>query len=488
MNIIDTPGIGPGIGGDSYEEGEQDQENIDRILDHISRIKEIHAICILLNSNRARLGVVFRFLEHLHRDTAPNIVFSFTHIRGNLLMPGETIPTLRQELIDREVAIELNRNKMYCFDNEPFQYLMCVHSGIKFPDEDFEVFSAGWSRAVREQDRMLEHISNLRPRLSLENIRSQVFLLTSCLTEIGAALQDKMREVKEAEVIAKLAESEASHLEMEMESLCRKIKGKLEVKYKMEAAVDELNNFVKEFEIEEEEVLRVGATCRSFLKDSAIVPYNDDDLGDYLDETIQQEYEKQSGLRDEDLISRLKKSKMFYEEEKTVIEMALREFGNRKGFTREQMEEVGEDLFKMKHFGQSLHTTFSNVDRESKEADCKQKKLVHSGRGWKSKESAAAADGKDVQVRRVRMAKGQQEEQRREAQKAAVEAQKATEEAKEAAEETNEAKEAAGEATENRDERSERRERREMERSQYELRSKWRFDIKEDEDDVLTIV
>ena len=172
------------------------------------------------------------------------------------------------------------------------------------------------------------------------------------------------------------------------------------------------------------------------------------------------------------------------------------------------MEELQEDLFKMKHFGQSLHTTFSYADRESQEAACKQKKLVHSGRGWKSKESAAATDGKDVQVRRVRMAKGQQEEQRREAQKATGEAKEAAVEAKEAAEEakqptaevkkpTGEAKEAAEEAKEAAgelagDKRSERRERREMERSQYELRSKWRFDIKEDEDvdedDVLTIV
>ena len=117
VNIIDTPGIG---GGDSYEE----EENMNRILDHISRIKVVHAICILLNSNRARLGAVFRLLEYVHRDTAPNIVFCFTHIRGNLLMPGETIPMLRQELIDREVGIELDRSKMYFFDNEPFQVLL----------------------------------------------------------------------------------------------------------------------------------------------------------------------------------------------------------------------------------------------------------------------------------------------------------------------------------------------------------------------------
>ena len=127
----------------------------------------------------------------------------------------------------------------------------------------------------------------------------------------------------------------------------------------------------------------------------------------------------------------------------------------------------------------------------------------NSTRGSKSEESSAA-DGKDVQVRRVRMAKGQQEEPRREAQKATGEAKeptedvrKAAEEAKEAAEEAKEAareaKDASGEAKKppgeaTGDERSERREQRE--RSQYELRSKWRFDIKEDKDekDIFTIV
>ena len=125
-------------------------------------------------------------------------------------MPGETIPKLRQELIDRKVEMELDRSKMYCFDSEPFQFLACVQAGIKFPDEDFEVFSAGWSKAVREQDRMFEHIGSLKPRLSLENIRRQVLPMTCSLTEMGVAMQEKIREVKEAEVKAKLAESQAA--------------------------------------------------------------------------------------------------------------------------------------------------------------------------------------------------------------------------------------------------------------------------------------
>ena len=258
------------------------------------------------------------------------------------------------------------------------------------------------------------------------------------------------------------------------------------------------------FEIEEEEVLRVGATFRTFLKDSAMVAYHDDDLGDYLDKTIQQEYEKQPGLRDEELISRLEKSKMFYEEEKMVIEMALREFGNRKGFTREQIDEVQEDLFKLKHFGQSLYNTFSNMDRESKEADYwDEKRQVYNGRGsWKSKPveewaAPAGADAcKDVQVRRVRIAKGQQQQQQQQQDSRSQAEKPSGEGTGESKEATGESKEATGEAKEagagDRDERSERRERREKKRShEYQLRSRWRFDDipkNEDEEDIVNIV
>ena len=96
------------------------------------------------------------------------------------------------------------------------------------------------------------------------------------------------------------------------------------------------------------------------------------------------------------------------------------------------------------------------------------------------------------------MAKSHQEEQRREVKKETGEAKEPTEEAQEgsleAKETPEEAKEASGEATEEaagegaRDERSEKREFKG--RCQYELRSKWRFHIKEDGDkgDVFTIV
>ena len=120
INLIDTPGIGDSRG------IEQDKKNFDSILGHISHIKEIHGICILLKPNNARLTVVFRFciqqlLAHLHKDAARNIVFCFTHARGNFYRPGDTLPALRKELNDQNVDINLDKNNMYCFDSEAFR-------------------------------------------------------------------------------------------------------------------------------------------------------------------------------------------------------------------------------------------------------------------------------------------------------------------------------------------------------------------------------
>ena len=55
INLIDTPGIGDTRGQD------QDKKNFEKILHHLSHFEDIHAICILLKPNNARMGVVFRF-------------------------------------------------------------------------------------------------------------------------------------------------------------------------------------------------------------------------------------------------------------------------------------------------------------------------------------------------------------------------------------------------------------------------------------------
>jgi len=120
INLIDTPGIGDSRG------VEQDKKNFDNILGHLTYVKEIHAICILLKPNNSRLTVLFRFciqqlLTHLHKDAARNIVFCFTHARGNFYKPGDTLPALRQELAERKVETEMAQQNVCGY----FKYGFC---------------------------------------------------------------------------------------------------------------------------------------------------------------------------------------------------------------------------------------------------------------------------------------------------------------------------------------------------------------------------
>ena len=94
-----------------------------------------------------------------------------------------------------------------------------------------------------------------------------------------------------------------------------KIDEKQDKKAQMEIYLAELNRLLPEFKHEQNEVLRISAKYGSFLKNVAIIPYNDA-LGDYLDMIIDQETQKYKTIRDPNLIASLKKSRKSYEEEK----------------------------------------------------------------------------------------------------------------------------------------------------------------------------
>ena len=188
----------------------------------------------------------------------------------------------------------------------------------------------------------------------------------------------------------------------------RKIKEKKDVKSRNEAYVDEMNNLVKEFETEQREVLTVSATYASFLKDAAMIPYNDA-LGDYLDMTIQQEEEKPPLLRDNALINRLYKSKSVYEEEKAVIEDALRNSGSSPGFrfSPEEIQQLQRRVFGMKHFGPSLRSIFHSIDRGNR-AGYEQKKIVYNTKGVCSKALEFVNPIKKLVVKSINFVRGSQ--------------------------------------------------------------------------------
>ena len=134
VRLIDTPGIGDTRG------IETDKVNMQSILNHIADFEELHGICILLKPNNARLGVMFQFcirelLTHLHRSACQNIVFCFTNSRCTFFRPGDTLPALKKLLSDDEndAFRNLNKDMIYCFDNEAVRYLYAVRRASRSP-------------------------------------------------------------------------------------------------------------------------------------------------------------------------------------------------------------------------------------------------------------------------------------------------------------------------------------------------------------------
>lgn len=147
LRLIDTPGIGDTRGID------QDEINCDDILQKISRYDEIHAICILLKPNNARLTAQFEFcikqlLSRLDKSATDNIIFIFTNSRSSFYRPGDTSPALQrllQNVRDQppHVDIPLKKENTFCMDNEAFRFLMAMKV-VKFTEEETAQFARSW--------------------------------------------------------------------------------------------------------------------------------------------------------------------------------------------------------------------------------------------------------------------------------------------------------------------------------------------------------
>lgn len=148
IRLIDTPGIGDTRG------AKQDNINFDNLLAYLGEFKEIHAICILLKPNNARITVMFEYcikqlLSRLEKSASQNIVFLFTNSRGTFYRPGDTLPPLRKVLEETQnkpphVKIPLDKRNIYCMDNEAFRFLVAVRYGIHFNEREKDDFASSW--------------------------------------------------------------------------------------------------------------------------------------------------------------------------------------------------------------------------------------------------------------------------------------------------------------------------------------------------------
>ena len=201
VNIIDTPGIGDTRG------SKQDDENMEKILSHLTYYDELHGIIVLLKPNNARLGIMFKhciqqLLSHLHRNAAHNISFVFTNTRATFYEPGETLPALEKLLLEKNIGIKAVQENTFCFDNEAFRLLACVLNGIAFEEDVMTIYEGSWSRACNETNRLLQHITtNTRPHvvkdtISLNDSRRIIVGLSRPLQEFSATIKRNEEGVK----------------------------------------------------------------------------------------------------------------------------------------------------------------------------------------------------------------------------------------------------------------------------------------------------
>ena len=194
VKLIDTPGIGDTRG------VEKDRENVQFILNHIAMFKDLHAICILLKPNNARLNVMFTFVvrelvTHLHKSACQNIVFCFTNSRGTFYRPGDTLPALRKLLEnDKNIEIPLNRETIYCTDNEAMRYLYAVQRGVSLEPDEKTACAGSFVKSATELERWLRHVAGLKPHpvlqtLSLNDARLMIVMLQRPLAEISDNIQ-----------------------------------------------------------------------------------------------------------------------------------------------------------------------------------------------------------------------------------------------------------------------------------------------------------
>ena len=199
INLIDTPGVGD-TGGI-----EKDRENFQNILDFLKCYEKLHAVCILMKPNQARLTVAFRFcvqelLSHLHISLAKNMMFCFTHTRGTFYNPGDTLKSLRELLKEKGVNVTLkNKTTYFCFDNESFRMLACLNEGITIDKKKLELFSGSWSFSSEMTHTMFDHIRGLPPHetqntISMNNAKSIVTSLGKPMAEILQLIEHNKEE------------------------------------------------------------------------------------------------------------------------------------------------------------------------------------------------------------------------------------------------------------------------------------------------------
>jgi GTP-binding protein EngB required for normal cell division len=163
LRIIDTPGFGDTRGLD------QDDRNMQHILEYVTNLSHLNAICFLLKPNESQLHIFLRqcftrLFDIFGPDARNNIIFCFTNARSTFYTPGDTAPLLKKMLSSFTIPdVPFKKENTFCFDNESFRYLVALRNDIQFSDEEKHEYEMSWSTSVTQSNHLIEYIHKKLP-------------------------------------------------------------------------------------------------------------------------------------------------------------------------------------------------------------------------------------------------------------------------------------------------------------------------------------
>ncbi|TKR94914.1 hypothetical protein L596_009145 [Steinernema carpocapsae] len=201
FRLIDVPGVGDSRG------VEQDRRHFDSIVEEINKYAKIHAFCLLLPSNGSKMTVTMKYclnelFANLHKDAAKNILFCFTKARATFYKTAEMLPIIEDMLqsLKREqgVEIELNRSRIFSFDNESFMYLCFLDNGVHIEGARSD-FEKSWNVSSESAKRLFDTAKTLKPHdTSAMAALSEARRLILNMVPISAETSKKIRMNKRA--------------------------------------------------------------------------------------------------------------------------------------------------------------------------------------------------------------------------------------------------------------------------------------------------
>uniref|UniRef100_A0AC34F6G2 Protein kinase domain-containing protein n=1 Tax=Panagrolaimus sp. ES5 TaxID=591445 RepID=A0AC34F6G2_9BILA len=175
INIINFPGI------NSYSAVEKEAiKNLQDIVETISSLKELHAICIIFNGEETRFYNEYKkflheLIKHLHKNGMKNIYFVITNTRSFDFYPGVCLPMLKKFLENlrhtENIEVPLNKKTIYCLDNVAYRYQCICHQIKSFADISNEIYKKSWDVSRNETFRLINNIKESYPRNVLKQFQ-----------------------------------------------------------------------------------------------------------------------------------------------------------------------------------------------------------------------------------------------------------------------------------------------------------------------------